>query len=797
MIQINHLPAISAMCQHLRQTTFYQAIAILMAVCLLSSCSATKHVPDNKYLLDKVNIIVHDNKEVKPGQLVNYLRQSPNHKVLGFWKLQLATYNLSGNDTTKWYNKWFRRMGKPPVIYSSDLTAASGRQLRLALVNMGYLDAKVIADTIFNSRKKRATVDYNIYPGTPHYISAVRYDIPDPAIAALLRADSSALAIKSGQLLNLNNLDRERTKITEYLRNNGYYTFGKDNISFIADTAVNSKSVILTTRITPPGSPLGSIAPDSVLPTTPHTIYRIASVNVITNYNSGTTIDKAIAEAADTIPFQGLTIYNGPDAYLRPSVIEEKCFLTPGDVFRSIDVDRTYESLSRLGILRNINIELVPVGHEPLLNVYILLSRNKKQGVTFELEGTNSEGDLGFGVGLTYQHRNLSQASNTLTAKLRGSYESLSGNLNGLINDRYTEVAAEVGITFPKCEFPLLSRGLKKRLKAVTELALSGNYQERPEYTRVIAGGAWKYRWTNRDATVRRTFDLIDINYVYLPRSTIDFIDQIAPGNPLLRYSYEDHFIMRIGYTFHKTNRRINSNTLSRVRLQPVVYTLRSSVETAGNLLYAISEVTSQKKHDGAYRFLGIQYSQYAKAELDYSVAVNLNERHSFAFHAGTGIAIPYGNSQAVPFEKRFYAGGANGVRGWGVRTLGPGSYDSRNSVTDFINQCGDIRLDLSAEYRAKLIWVLEAGVFVDAGNIWTIRDYPNQPGGVFKFDKFWKQIAASYGVGLRLDFQYFLLRFDLGIKAYNPAANQERWPLLHPRWKRDTTFHFAVGYPF
>jgi outer membrane protein assembly factor BamA len=150
-----------------------------------------------------------------------------------------------------------------------------------------------------------------------------------------------------------------------------------------------------------------------------------------------------------------------------------------------------------------------------------------------------------------------------------------------------------------------------------------------------------------------------------------------------------------------------------------------------------------------------------------------------------------------LPFEKRFYAGGANGVRGWSVRTLGPGSYDSRNSVSSFINQCGDIRLDLNVEYRAKLFWVLEGALFVDAGNVWTIRDYETQPGGVFKLNSFYKQIALAYGIGLRMDFSYFLLRLDLGMKAHNPATNQEPWPLIHPRWSRDAAFHFSVGYPF
>ena len=178
-------------------------------------------------------------------------------------------------------------------------------------------------------------------------------------------------------------------------------------------------------------------------------------------------------------------------------------------------------------------------------------------------------------------------------------------------------------------------------------------------------------------------------------------------------------------------------------------------------------------------------------------LARNFDSRSSLAFHVGFGVGVPYGNSRMLPFEKRFYAGGANGVRGWSVRTLGPGAYDARNSVTDFINQCGDISLILNLEYRNKLFWVFEGAVFIDAGNIWTIRSYPNQPGGLFRFRNFAKEIAAAYGIGLRMDFTYFLLRFDLGFKAHNPAMNQEPWPIIHPNWHRDATFHFSVGYPF
>lgn len=255
---------------------------------------------------------------------------------------------------------------------------------------------------------------------------------------------------------------------------------------------------------------------------------------------------------------------------------------------------------------------------------------------------------------------------------------------------------------------------------------------------------------------------------------------------------------MRMGYSTFLTNKTTTAPIPGVTQQQrDLIWTFRGSAEIAGNLLYGISNAIGQKKSDGAYKIFGTAYSQYAKAEADYMIAKRLSERLTLAFHAGAGIAVPYGNSSMVPFEKRFYSGGANSVRGWGVRTLGPGRYDARNDVNDFIRQCGDIRLDLNVELRMKLFWVLEGAAFIDAGNVWTIRNYETQPGGQFRFKSFYKELGWAYGLGLRLDFTYFVLRFDLGMKAYNPAMNQEPWPLIHPKWSRDATFHFSVGYPF
>ena len=788
---------------------------MLAAALALTGCSATRHVPQGQFLLDKVTISVEDSSDVSARPLYNYLRQHPNHKVLGMARLQLGVYNLSGRDSTGKFNRWLRKIGEEPVIYDSILTDQSARQLKQALVNSGYNDAKVEYSSE-SIKDKKINVAYRLYPGEPHVISSIAYEFDDPTLRKIVLSDSLSLPVKAGGNLDLNILDAQRALVAEKMREKGYFAFTKEYVSFVADTVAGAKEVDLTMVLrnprveqssdTPPtaqepGGELTAPPAEQVLALiAPHRRYVYRKVTVVPDFSPGDNTANCRFTDRDTVNCQGLEILYGNDRYLSPGAIAEQVFIRPGQIYSTSGIDRTYEALNRLSILRYVNILTRPagqIGDMEALDAYVLLSRTKKMGVTLELEGTNSEGDFGVGGGVSYQHRNLAHGGEALTFKLRGAYESLSGDFDNLINDNYTELASEVGITFPKFMAPFLKSSFKQRMRASTEFAVTFMRQERPEYTRIIAGGAWRYKWADRSNRTRRTFDLIDLNVVNLPRSTIDFIDNIAPDNPLLRYSYEDHFIMRMGYTWYHTNRRPATSTFQRLETQVNTFTVRAAAETAGSLLYALSSLTGQKREDGAYKIFGIQYAQYLKGEIDYTINHRFSDRNSISFHAGGGIAYPYGNSEMVPFEKRFYAGGANGVRGWGVRTLGPGAYDSRNNVTDFINQCGDISLVLNLEYRNKLFWVFEGAVFIDAGNIWTIKNYPNQPGGFFRFKTFYKEIALAYGLGLRMDFNYFLLRLDMGVKAHNPAYGQGRWPLLDPSWKRDVSFHFSVGYPF
>ena len=313
--------------------------------------------------------------------------------------------------------------------------------------------------------------------------------------------------------------------------------------------------------------------------------------------------------------------------------------------------------------------------------------------------------------------------------------------------------------------------------------------QNRPEFYRRVFSTAWRYRWAEPRHHLNWRIDLLDLNYVYMPWISPtfkkDYLDDADNRNAILRYNYEDLFIMKIGFGITYNNG---------------IDAMRANIETAGNLLNGAAKAFGLKKNgEGQYTLFNIAYAQYAKFDFDYTHLMQFDKRNALALHAGFGIAYPYGNSRVLPFEKRYFSGGANSVRGWGVRELGPGKFRGTDGRIDFINQTGDLKLDLNAEYRTSLFWKFQGAFFVDAGNIWTLRSYEEQPGGQFKLDEFYKQIAVAYGLGIRLNFDYFILRFDMGMKAMNPAYEneQEHWAIIHPRLSRDFAFHFAVGFPF
>ena len=754
----------------------------------LASCSATKFVPDGSYLLDEVKIHT-DNKEIKPSDMRLYVRQNPNSKWFSTIKTQLYVYNWSGRDSTKWFNRFLRKIGDAPVIYNESDAIRSQEEIAKAVQNLGYMGASVKRTT--KTKKKKLKLFYEITSGKPYIVRTLKYDISDKKIAEYLRNDSTQSMLREGMLFDVNVLDAERQRITDYLLCNGYYKFNKDYITYTADTARNTHQVDLTLHLLPYKTYVGDTPKE-------HFQYKINKINFITDYDVLQSSALSSIEINDSLHYNGFPIYYKDKLYLRPKVLVDNLRFASGDLYDERNVQKTYTYFGRLSALKYTNIRFFETqnGDSTQLNCYVMLTKSKHKSISFELEGTNSAGDLGAAASVSFQHRNLFRGSETFMIKFRGAYEAISGLQPGYKNHNYTEYGVETSINFPNFLFPFLTSDFKRRIKATTEFGLQYNYQLRPEFSRTIASASWSYKWMQKQK-IQHRIDLLDISYLYLPWISSQFQEDYInkdKDNYILKYNYENRLIVRMGYnySYNSAGGALVNNTITTNS-----YSIRAGFESAGNILYGISKMINMRKNkDGEYAILGIPYAQYLKGDFDFAKNIIIDHRNSLAFHAGIGIAVPYGNAKVVPFEKRYFSGGANSVRGWSVRNLGPGSFAGDGN---FMNQSGDIKLDASIEYRTRLFWKFRGAAFIDAGNIWTIREYENQPGGVFEFDKFYKKIAVAYGLGLRLDLDFFVLRFDGGMKAINPKYKKakERYPIIHPRFSRDFAFHFAVGYPF
>lgn len=767
----------------------FQISIIILYLALLASCSATKYVPDGSYLLDEVRLI-SDNKDVKASNLSMYIRQNPNSKWFSLVKTQLYIYNLSGRDSTNWFNKKLRKVGDAPVIYNIADAKRSCEELTKAVQNMGYMSARATFD--LKIKKKKAKLYYRINTGKAYKIRSIAYDIKDDEIWKLMKADSLSSDLKNGMLFDVKALDNERQRITANLLNNGYYKFNKDYISYSADTVRGTYLVDLTLHLAQyRQTPTGNLEN--------HPRFIVKKVSFIADYDIMQSSALNGVDINDSIHYRSFPIYFKDKLFLRPKVLTDNTRIIPGQIYKEQNVQRTYSNFGRLGVLKYTNIRFIePQPNDSnLLNAYVMLTKSKHQSVSFETEGTNSAGDLGAAVSVSYQNRNMFKGSETFLFKLRGAYEAISGLQSGYNHDNYTELGAETSINFPRFMFPFLSADFKRKIRATTEFGLQYNYQMRPEFSRIVASATWSYKWGNVNRQqIQHRIDLLDISYLYMPSISDSFRIRYLENkeNYILKYNYEDRLIVRTGYnyTFNSSGRALLNNTIV-----GNAYYIRFNFESAGNLLYLVAKVNHLKKNeDGEYTLLNIPFAQYIKTDFDYGKNIMIDNRNAVAFHIGGGIAIPYGNASVVPFEKRYFSGGANSVRGWSVRSLGPGSFAGDGN---FLNQSGDIKLDASIEYRTRLFWKFRGAAFVDAGNIWTLKKYEDQPGGKFELNKFYKQIAVAYGLGLRLDLDFFILRFDGGMKAINPVyeSTKKRYPIFHPNMSRDFAFHFAVGYPF
>lgn len=786
-----------------------------ICIIFIQSCSSTKFVPDGEHLLSDAQV-KSDVKGFSGYKMNPYIKQKPNYKTFSLIKIPLTIYNASGSDTTKWINRTLRRAGEPPVLFDSTMVDKTVNDLQRIMTNKGYLHAEV--DTILKFNKKKVDITYNIKGGEPYRIRNYDIDVPDSVIAKQLALPDyirqrsrrlskisslnvdSVLArnkmVKEGDLFDLDVLDAERDRITSFFRRMGYFDFTKEYVGFVADTAVGGKFVDLELSLLP-NAPVARNAEQVV---SAHRQFVVQEVNLYIDYNPLEDGDIANYQTTNIYERDGFKIFYGQRGeYIKPHILINSCFVRPGQLFNENMTTMTYNAMSQLHILKNVNIRYTVMSNDsiPQLRCVITCVPDKKQGISAEVEGTNSGGSFGVESALGYLHRNAFRGSELFNIKIKGAYETVSSSFTNF-NDNYFEMGGETSLTFPRFMFPFLNKDFRRRVNASTQFNANYVYQRRPGYfTRTVMSSGVKYIWQERrQNSTRHVVDLIDVSYIHIPTLNSGFDSTLSVN--ARKYSFTDQFIVSAGYTYSKTN----LNQVQASRHSMPLYSIRASIETAGNLLSLIALAADLNKNEvGAKEIFGTPFAQYVRGTADYSQTIPLNDRNSIAWRIGGGLAYPYGNFREIPIQKRFFSGGANSVRGWGVRELGPGSFSPKSRAYDnFFYHSGDIRLDANIEYRSKLFWILELGAFLDAGNVWNVRTTEDVDGGKFKFNSFYKEIALSWGLGMRFDFDFVLIRLDCGWKIYNPerGENVEKWPVKYPlKFSKNTAFHVAIGYPF
>ncbi len=764
----------------MRKIFSHITIAIL-AVILLDCCSIDKYIPEEGYYLKKVNVVSEDENATKKMDLAGYVKQQPNTKWFGL-KVPMRMYCATKPESKSKGANILRKIGEPPAIIDTAKVTATITDMNKVLNNAGFFHSSV--DTTMMVERKRAVLTYHVTPGECFRIHTIRREVQDSILNSIINGtDTANSLIKTDSPLDINMLNNERKRITKNLRNNGYYKFNKEYITFRADTLIGSRDVDLTMNV-------ALHQENAQTEPEPHPNFHMDDITYLVDMNQ--------EGKTDTIYHEGSRIIYKDKLRFRPNLLTSNTAFIKGQLYNDDTQSQTYNNFTRLGAIAYSNIRLYPSELQDSIDCDIILNHALPQSVSFDIEGTNTAGDLGAAVSTTYQHRNLFKGSETLSLKLRGAYEAITG-LEGYEGNSYKEFGAEARIGFPGFLLPYISKRFGATHKATSEISMQFNYQDRPEFNRRVLTAAWRYRWQSKNQHFQNRFDLLEVNYINMPwiSSTFreQYLDSIGKQNAILRYNYENLLITKLGFNFIYNS--LGTSMISTYGKNALV--VRGNIETSGNLLNAYTSIFGGNHDNQGHRtFCGIAYAQYVRGDIDISKSIVIDHNNSFAMHLGMGVAIPYGNTDVLPFEKRYFAGGANSVRGWSVRSLGPGGYNRHDNAINFINQSGDIKLDMSLEWRTFLFWKINGAIFIDGGNIWTIRRYEDQPEGEFRFDKFLRQIAFSYGIGLRLSLDFFTLRFDAGMKAIDPAYHgKEHYPLLHPNFSRDFTFHFAVGLPF
>ncbi len=785
-------------------------VCVTVAVmALLSSCNVTRRLPKDSYLLQKVKIesdhSVKKKDRISAEDVSKYIRQTPNKHFLGT-DFYVWVYNLANPDKDNWWNNIKRKIGEEPVLFDMDDTEKSAENLKIYLDSRGYFASEVKYKVDTTYRKQRAKVTYSLKQNRPYIIDKISYDYRDRFLAPILQPDTINCLIKVGELFDISKLDAERDRIANFLKNRGYYGFSVNNIEYLADTVTHKDKVGITMIIKQKLEGYNSRG-DAIYDN--NAVYRLRNINIVPNYNASLAkAQQNYFTQLDTTTYRGLNIlFSGKRPNVRPQVLRPALPLYPNAVYDYSHVTRAYNNLMQMSYFKSARIMFNEVADSTSQNRYItyiggsdstslnytreryldcdiLCTPALRQSIKAELEGTTTSSFYGLKATLGYQNRSIFRGAEMLELNGTAGYEYMKAPDAKKRNAM--EFGLSAGLSFPRFLI-FRTSGLSRVASPRTRFELSYNYQDRPYYRRGLSSAVWSYSWRNLGNS-SFVISPISLNWV-----DVGYIDQSyynSLQNEYLKRSYESQLILAIAGSYAYNNQRLKTT-----RNQTSV---RVNWELAGNLLDGLMHLFSKPvAGENYYNLLGIRYSQYVRADISASHRIMLGDVTSIAGRLYAGFGLAYGNSLAMPFDRMFYAGGSNSMRGWAPRTLGPGSSPLPSNVV-YPTQMGDMKLEANLEFRFPIWGIFHGATFFDVGNVWYMgRDgvtYPEE--SVFHFDSFYKQLGFNTGIGLRIDIQFAILRLDWGIQLYSPNRPAgERW-IHNFKWK-NTSLNFGVGYPF
>ncbi len=766
-----------------------RGVIYILTLLIICSCSTTRLIEDGEQLYTGTKRIHFEGqKEFASGEIGETaiteveaaLAATPNGSIAGSSKYKgipfgLWWYNAFGNSKGKVGEWFFRNFATTPVLISKVNPELRSHVATNVLSYYGYFNGKV-TPTIITDKKnpKKAAVEYNITLHRPYILGNIEYRGFSGNADSIITASSRSSLLKSGEQFSVKNLSGERERINTLLRNNGYYYSQTGYIDILADTVNRPGEVDLRLQ------PIKGLSANVKRP------YRIGHLYLRINDNKS-----RYGAATDTLTRGNVSyIFTGDKQPVRRGAILRNIFLRHGELYSQQEQQRSLQQLSKMNIFGSVNFNFTPRPESDSLDMFVTAQLDKPYNFTFELNATSkSNSQIGPGSKVTLSRNNIFRGGEILKLSLQGSYEwQTDGSVKGrqaVINS--WEIGSDVSLTFPRLFFPVIHRRYL-RFPATTALRLYGSQMNRSGFFKMVhVGGDVEYKIYTKNTTTH-TVTPFRLTYDMLQRTTAKF-DSIAASNRSIANSFRNQFIPAMQYTF------TYDNTPTPHRNKTWLEVSATSSGNVTSLLFAAFGEKWDKKDKNLFKN---PYAQFVKLTAEIRQLYRINAKNHIATRFMAGVIKSYGNSDYAPYSEQFYIGGANSLRAFTVRSIGPGSYHpDKETRYSYLDETGTLKFEANIEYRFGIFGDLNGALFVDAGNVWLLEKDESRPGGEFKLDSFAKQIALNTGAGLRYDLEFMVLRLDFGIALHAPYDTGKSGYYNIPNFGKGFAWHFAIGYPF